>query len=342
MEAGQTTVKTKYWHRLTDGRVQCDLCPRFCKLEDNQRGFCFVRQAKPDGIVMTSYGRCSGFAIDPIEKKPLFHFLPGSRVLSFGTVGCNLGCRFCQNWDISKSRKMDTAGVLASPEMIARHAHATGCKSVAFTYNDPVIFMEYAIDTAKACHDLGLKTVAVTAGQICPEPRREFFSYMDAANIDLKGFTEDFYQKMTFSSLATVLDTLVYVKKETKTWLEITTLLIPGQNDSEEELELMSRWICKNLGTDVPLHFSAFHPDFKMQETPATPLSTLQRARQIAQKAGVRFVYTGNVHDPEGESTTCSQCNNLIVRRDRYCVGDVQVMDNKCRCCSGFVAGVFA
>ncbi|MCC6272247.1 MAG: AmmeMemoRadiSam system radical SAM enzyme, partial [Deltaproteobacteria bacterium] len=214
------TVPTKYWHKLEDGRIQCDTCPRFCRLHEGQRGLCFVRMRQDDQIVLTTYGRSSGYCIDPIEKKPLNHFLPGTPVLSFGTAGCNLGCRFCQNWDISKSREIDTLSDEASPELIARVAEELGCKSVAFTYNDPVIFMEYAIDVAQACRERGIKAVAVTAGEICPEPREEFYRYMDAANVDLKAFNDRFYEKICSGKLQPVLDTLKYLKHETKVWFE--------------------------------------------------------------------------------------------------------------------------
>ncbi|MEQ1667419.1 MAG: AmmeMemoRadiSam system radical SAM enzyme, partial [Sulfuriferula sp.] len=286
----------KYWHAIDDGRIQCDLCPRDCKLQEGQRGACFVRMREGNQIVLTTYGRSSGFCIDPIEKKPLNHFYPGSSVLSFGTAGCNLACKFCQNWDISKSKDMVKLMDQAAPETIAIAAEQSGCKSVAFTYNDPVIFAEYAMDTADACHARGIKTVAVTAGYIHDAARRDFFSKIDATNVDLKAFTEDFYFKLTGSQLQPVLDTLVYLKHETNVWLEITTLLIPGKNDSDEELTAMCQWIMTQLGSDVPLHFSAFHPDYKMPDIPQTPTATLIRARNIALRAGLHYVYTGNVH----------------------------------------------
>ena len=312
------TVPTRYWHRLDDGRVQCDLCPRYCKLHEGQRGFCFVRACQDEQVVLTTYGRSSGYCIDPIEKKPLNHFLPGTPVLSFGTAGCNLGCKFCQNWDISKSRQVDTLADQASPETIARAAEQLGCRSVAFTYNDPVIFLEYAVDVAAACREREIRTVAVTAGEICPEPRREFFAAMDAANVDLKAFTEDFYRDICSSHLQPVLETLEYLKHETDVWFEITTLLIPGQNDSDAELEAMTAWIAEHLGPDVPLHFSAFHPDFRMTDIPNTPPATLTRARQIAIGHGLHYVYTGNVHDGVGGSTYCHQCGRLLIGRDWY------------------------
>jgi pyruvate formate lyase activating enzyme len=312
------TVTTKYWHRVDDGRVQCDLCPRYCKLREGQRGLCFVRACQDEEIVLTTYGRSSGFCVDPIEKKPLNHFLPGTPVLSFGTAGCNLACRFCQNWDISKSREFDTLADSAAPETIARAARELGCRSVAFTYNDPVIFHEYAIDVAEACHEQGILTVAVTAGEICDEPRAEFFRHMDAANVDLKAFTERFYHQICAGHLQPVLDTLVYVKHETEVWFEITNLIIPGENDSEKEIDEMTSWIVEHLGPDVPVHFTAFHPDFKMMDHRPTPPAQLARAREIAQENGVRYAYTGNVHDRAGDTTSCHGCGVELIRRDWY------------------------
>jgi len=335
-------VPTQYWHRLEDGRLQCDVCPRYCKLNEGQRGMCFVRARQDGQIVLTTYGRSSGFCVDPIEKKPLNHFLPGTPVLSFGTAGCNLACSYCQNWDISKSREMDTLADAASPAVIARAAQALGCRSVAFTYNDPVIFLEYATDVAQACHELGIKTVAVTAGYICEEPREEFYRYMDAANVDLKGFTERFYRQICAGQLRPVLETLVYLKRHTPVWFEITTLLIPGENDSEAELEAMTQWVIEHLGPDVPLHFTAFHPDYKMTDKPHTPATTLTRARQIAMKNGLRYVYTGNVHDAEGGSTYCHQCGAQLIGRDWYVLqGWNLTEDGRCQFCGAGCAGVF-
>jgi len=337
-----SVVPTRYWHRLDDQRVQCDLCPRFCKLHNGQRGFCFVRACLDDAIVLTTYGRSSGFCIDPIEKKPLNHFLPGTPVLSFGTAGCNLGCRFCQNWDISKSREFDTLADAASPETIARAAHRLGCRSVAYTYNDPVIFHEYAIDVAQACHQRGIRSVAVTAGEICPEPRTEFFHNMDAANIDLKAFTERFYREICAGHLEPVLDTLKYLKHETDVWFELTTLLIPGENDGNEELDAMTRWVVEALGPDVPLHFTAFHPDFRMLDRPATPPATLTRARRIARENGVRYAYTGNTYDPEGQSTYCHVCGERLIGRAGYAIGAWNLTDEgRCARCGTRCGGVF-
>ena len=332
---------TQWWHLLDDSRIQCDVCPRACKLREGQQGLCFVRARHNDQIVLTSYGRSSGFCIDPIEKKPLNHFLPGTPVLSFGTAGCNLACKFCQNWDMSKSREMDTLADQAMPESLARAALQSGCRSMAFTYNDPVIFMEYAIDVAQAGHELDIKSVAVSAGYICEQPREQFYRYIDAANIDLKAFTESFYKKICGGSLQPVLETLVYLKQETNVWFEITTLLIPGENDSDNELHAMSSWLVDNLGTDIPLHFTAFHPDWKMMDHAHTPGSTLSRARDIALSYGLKYVYTGNVHDREGGSTWCHQCGTLLIERDWYQLGAWHIHQSACQQCGTPVAGVF-
>lgn len=335
-------MPTKYWHRLDDGRIQCDLCPRFCKMNEGQRGLCFVRMRENDAVVLTTYGRSSGFCVDPVEKKPLHHFLPGTPVLSFGTAGCNLTCLFCQNWDISKSREIDTLADQATPELVARAAVDLGCRSVAFTYNDPVIFMEYAIDIARACRVVGIKTVAVTAGYITDEPRAEFYRHMDAANVDLKGFTEDFYRNICGGHLEAVLETLVYLKKETSVWFELTNLLIPGVNDSDQEIDSMTRWIAANLGPDVPIHFTAFHPDWKMTDRPHTPPRTLSRARRIALQNGIHYAYTGNVHDEDGESTYCPQCGTKLIGRDWYTMTDwTLTSDGRCPKCKSVIAGVF-
>lgn len=316
-----TVAATKYWHTLDDDRIQCDVCPRHCRLREGQRGLCYVRQRLDDQIKLVSYGRSSGFCVDPIEKKPLNHFYPGSSVLSFGTAGCNLACKFCQNWDMSKSREMDTLADQAMPDRLAEVAVELACQSIAFTYNDPIIFLEYAVDVAAACRAADVKAVAVTAGYVDPEPRAEFFATMDAANVDLKAFTERFYHKICGGHLAPVLDTLKYIKHETNVWLELTTLLIPGENDSDAEIDAMTGWVVDNLGCDVPMHFTAFHPDWKMRNIAATPAATLRRAREIAKANGVHYAYTGNVHDPAGASTYCPSCDALLIERDWYRLG---------------------
>ena len=342
MSIAESHYPARWWHTLADGRLHCDLCPRDCKLHEGQRGLCFVRKMEDGKLWLTTYGRSSGFCVDPIEKKPLNHFYPGSSVFSFGTAGCNLACKFCQNWDISKSRETDTLVDQALPDEIAKAAEQNACKSVAFTYNDPVIFAEYAMDVADACHARGIKTVAVTAGYIHAAPRREFYAKMDAANVDLKAFTDDFYVKLTGAHLQPVLDTLSYLKRETDVWFEITSLLIPGRNDSNEEIAAMSQWIRRELGPDVPLHFSAFHPDWKMTDVSPTPTSTLTRARAIALKAGLNYVYTGNVHDPAGGTTYCPGCHQALIVRDWYRIDQYGVTaDGRCPHCDHAIAGRF-
>lgn len=333
----------RYWSRTEDGRTVCELCPRKCKLKPGQRGLCHVRAADDKGdLVLTTYGRSSGFAVDPVEKKPLYHFLPGTPVLSFGTAGCNLTCKFCQNWHISKASKEDVIQREADAATIVRMARATGSRSVAFTYNDPVIFMEYAMDVADACHAAGIRTIAVTAGYIEEEPRKEFFAKMDAANVDLKGFSEEFYHKLATGKLAPVLDTLRYIRHETDCWLEITTLLIPGQNDSEDEIRAMSRWIAEYLGPDVPLHFSAFYPTWRMKDVPPTPPETVMKARKWAMEEGLRYVYTGNIRDAEGQNTYCHACGALLIGRAGYEITAWNLEDHgRCKACGARCAGVF-
>lgn len=330
----------RYWHTVEEGKIYCDLCPRACILKAGDRGFCFVRKNVDGQMVLTTYGRSTGFCVDPIEKKPLNHFLPGTSVLSFGTAGCNLGCQFCQNWSISKSREIERLSERAMPEDVAEAALKLGCRSVAFTYNDPVVWAEYAIDCAKACHALGLKTVAVTAGYITPEARPEFYSVMDAANVDLKGFTEQFYQRLTLSHLQPVLDTLRWLKTESNVWFEITTLLIPEENDAPDEIERMCDWILSNVGDSIPLHFTAYHPDFRLKR-PHTPPSTLVRAREQALKAGLKYVYTGNVNDVQRQSTYCPHCKQRLIERDWYELGAFRIKDGKCNKCGATIAGVF-
>lgn len=338
-----TAYPARWWHALDDDRLQCDLCPQECKLRDGQRGACFVRRREGPQVVLTTYGLASGFCIDPVEKKPLAHFYPGSSVLSFGTVGCNLACRFCQNWDISTSRDIERLQDRAEPETIARSAVGLGCRSVAFTYNDPVVFAEYAIDVADACRAAGLRTIAVTAGYVHDAPRRELFSHLDAANVDLKAFSEDFYRKVTRSHLQPVLDTISYLAHETSVWFELTTLLIPGHNDSDDELRRMSEWLVDEIGPDVPLHFSAFHPDHHMRDVPPTPPQTLRRARRIALDAGLRFVYVGNVHDVDGDTTRCPGCRATLVVRDWYRILDYRLTaDGRCPDCGYALPGRFA
>ncbi len=333
---------TAWWHTDERGKVVCDVCPRACALNEGQRGLCFVRARHDDAIVLTTYGRSSGFCIDPIEKKPLNHFLPGSAVLGFGTAGCNLACKFCQNWSISKSREVDTLADQASPEQLARAAAEHGCRSVAYTYNDPVIFLEYAVDVAEACRAVDVKSVAVTAGYVSEGPREQFFSRMDAANVDLKAFTERFYKKICGGELAPVLDTLRYLVHDTDVHVEITTLVIPGENDSDDELDELTGWIASELSVDVPIHFSAFHPDWKMTGIGRTPKSTLTRARAIARRNGLRYAYTGNVHDRAGDTTVCPGCDRDVIVRDWYQLLAYQLNEGgDCLHCGTSIAGVF-
>lgn len=327
---------------MEDGTVRCDLCPRHCLIKEGKRGFCYVREVIGGDLYLTTYGRSSGFCIDPIEKKPLNHYYPGTPILSFGTAGCNLACKFCQNWDISRAQQTDRLNSEAMPEQIVKMAKDNNCHSIAFTYNEPIIFMEYARDTALLAHQEGIKTVAVTAGYITEAAREEFFSFIDAANVDLKSFSEDFYKKLTGASLAPILDNLKYLKDETNVWFEITTLLIPGHNDSTKEIDQMTSWIVDNLGVDVPLHFSAFHPDYKMVDVAPTPLKTLTHAREIALSKGIRYVYTGNVHDTTGSSTYCHNCHEMLIGRDWYQLSTWNLdKDGNCKKCGTKCSGVF-
>jgi len=340
--AGESDHPARWWRMGKDGRLVCELCPRDCRLKEGQRGACFVRRRQKNAMVLTTYGRSSGYCIDPIEKKPLAHFYPGSSVLSFGTAGCNLTCKFCQNWNISRSRDMDRLMAIASPATIAKTALQFDARSLAYTYNDPIIFAEYAMDTAAACRVAGVFNVAVTAGYICPEPRREFFALMDAANVDLKSFDDSFYHRLCSAHLRPVLDTLVYIKHHTECWLEITTLLIPGANDSRKEITELSAWIRRELGEDVPVHFSAFHPDWKMTHLPRTPETTLTLARNIAQDEGLHYVYGGNIVIDKGGTTICPQCQTTLIERAGYDIVLYHMsIDGRCPHCQYKIAGRF-
>lgn len=336
------THRARYWRKLEHDKIQCALCPRCCQLSEGQTGFCMFRKVSGGELVLMSHGLSSGFCMDPIEKKPLFHFLPGTPVLSFGTAGCNLGCKFCQNWSLSRAKINTLELSSAPPEKIALAAKVLKCPSVAFTYNDPIVFHEYAVETAQACRQLGIKTVAVTSGYVLKAPREEFYAWIDAANVDLKGFTESFYKKYTDSALAPVLETLEYIKNKTSTWLEITALLIPGLNDSEKALEAMAGWIFKKLGPSVPLHFSAFFPSHKMKEIPPTPPATLKKARAIALRNGLHYVYTGNIEDDEGQSTYCHACGKALIARYGYDIEGWNLDEQgRCQFCKMPCAGIF-
>jgi len=331
----------RWWHVEGDGKVLCTLCPRYCRLADEQAGFCFIRKREGDALVSLGYGRTTGFAVDPVEKKPLNHFLPGTTILSFGTAGCNLGCRFCQNWDISKARLDDERSREVSPDEVIELAERQGCPSVAMTYNDPVIFAEFAVDVARAARARGVRTVLVTAGYVTEEARGELYENVDAANVDLKAFTEDFYHRVCFAHLGPVLETLKWLHHETKVWVEVTNLMIPGLNDDEAETRRLAEWIATEMSPDVPLHLTAFHPDFKMLDRPHTPPSTLTRARSIAREVGLRHVYTGNVHDQDGQTTWCPCCGAAVIVRDWYRVAPVGLSGGGCVACGAKIPGVF-
>ncbi|PKL82508.1 MAG: AmmeMemoRadiSam system radical SAM enzyme [Ignavibacteriae bacterium HGW-Ignavibacteriae-3] len=331
----------QWWETADNGKILCTLCPRYCTIGEGQAGFCYIRQNIEGKLYSTGYGRPTGFAVDPIEKKPLNHFLPGTGILSFGTAGCNLGCKFCQNWSISKSKIDSVNSLSASPEEVVTLAKKYGVPSIAFTYNDPVIFGEYVIDISEIAREKKIKTVMVTAGYIDKNARKDVYKFIDAANVDLKAFSENFYHKITFSHLSDVLDTLVWLKNETDVWFEITNLLIPDENDSHDELKNMCGWILENLGDEVPLHFTAFHPDFKMKNKSNTPAATLTRARGIALELGIKYCYVGNVHDPEGQTTSCPDCKKPVIKRDWHSVLSNKMTGNRCPYCTSQIAGIF-
>lgn len=331
----------KWWEKTENGKILCTLCPRYCKIGEGKRGFCFIRQNIAGKLYSSGYGHPVGFAIDPVEKKPLNHFLPGTGILSFGTAGCNLGCRFCQNWETSKAKNDEISSTEASPEEVVELAKRYGVPSIAYTYNDPTIYGEYVEDISKIAGEEGIKNVMVTAGYIDKKAREEVYKYIDAVNVDLKAFTENFYFKLTFSHLEDVLDTLLWLKNETDIWTEITTLLIPDENDTDEEINRMSDWILENLGDEVPLHFTAFHPDFKMRDKPATPPETLTRARKIAMEKGIKFVYVGNVFNSEGQTTYCPNCGEKLIKRSWHSVTSNKLNGNKCVNCGTEIPGVF-
>ncbi len=331
----------QWWEPAENEKILCTLCPRYCTIGNGQVGFCFIRQNINGKLYSLGYGRPTGFAIDPIEKKPLNHFLPGSQILSFGTAGCNLGCKFCQNWSISKARFDSIRSYNATPEDVISLAKKNNTPSIAFTYNDPVIFGEYVIDISQIANDENIRTVMVTAGYIDKNARKDVFKYINGANVDLKAFSEKFYHKLTLSHLNDVLNTLIWLKNETSIWFEITTLLIPDENDSDDEIKKMIDWILQNLGDEVPIHFTAFHPDFKMATKSRTPASTLTRARNIALSSGIKFCYLGNIHDQQAQTTYCSSCSKPIIKRDWHSITEQNMNKNKCSNCGNILPGVF-
>jgi pyruvate formate lyase activating enzyme len=329
-----------WWEAEPSGRVHCYLCPRHCHIHAGQAGFCFIRVNRGGKLYSLGYGSPAALQIDPIEKKPLSHFLPGSRVFSMGTAGCNMGCFFCQNWDISKSRQDQVRSQRVAPEDVPLLAMEHGCESIAFTYNEPTIWGEYVIDICRAAKDHGLKTVMVSNGYITREAFHDIYDYIDAANIDLKAFTENFYGKITLTHLQPVLDTVQWLKNETSVWFELTNLLIPTLNDGAEEIGKLSEWVMQHLGPDVPLHFTAFHPDFKLQDKPPTPPETLHRARKIALDAGLRYVYEGNIFS-EGANTNCPSCGGLLLRRSWHNVLKNNMKNGACPSCGLAIPGVW-
>lgn len=331
----------KWWKVQPNGKILCTLCPRYCTIGKGQKGFCYIRENIDNKLYSMGYGKPTGFAIDPIEKKPLSHFLPGTNVLSFGTAGCNLGCKFCQNWTMSKSKVDDIKSLEATPDQVVQFAKKHSTPSIAYTYNDPTIFGEYVIDISKIAREENIKNVLVTAGYIDKEARKDVYKYIDAANVDLKAFTEMFYHKLTFSHLEDILDTLLWIKNETNIWLEITTLLIPEENDSAEEIKQLSNWIVENLGENVPLHFTAFHPDFKMKDKPRTPFSTLDMARNVAISEGINYCYVGNVHNVVGQTTYCPNCKEAVITRDWHSVLDIKLSNGNCKNCNTKIAGIY-
>jgi pyruvate formate lyase activating enzyme len=331
----------RWWRTLPDGRIHCYLCPRDCHIGKGQHGFCYIRENVDGELVQLGYGRPAALAVDPIEKKPLFHFHPGSTILSLGTAGCNLGCQFCQNFDISKARSTQHGSAHMSPEDVVELAIARGAPAIAFTYNEPTIWAEFVIDIAKAAHRAGLRTVLVSNGYIAREAFLDVYEHIDAANIDLKAFTEDFYAKVTLSHLAPVLDTLRWLRRETSVWFELTNLIIPGLNDGRVEINELCDWILGELGDDVPLHFTAFHPDFKMLDREPTPPETIHRAREEALIAGLKYVYAGNILTRNAGNTQCPKCGKTLIRRSWHRIEEIAIDNGLCRHCHAEIAGEF-
>jgi pyruvate formate lyase activating enzyme len=332
--------EARWWESEPNGRVHCYLCPRHCHIHSGQSGFCFIRINQNGKLYSLGYGAPAALQVDPIEKKPLNHFLPGTRVFSMGTAGCNMGCFFCQNWDISKSRHDQVRSQPVPPEDVPLLALKHGCDSIAFTYNEPTIWGEYVIDICKSAKEYGLKTVMVTNGYITHEAFSEIYPYIDAANVDLKAFTENFYGKITLTHLQPVLEMLLWLRAETNVWFELTNLMISTLNDDPAETRKLSEWVLQNLGPDVPLHFTAFHPDFKLQDKPRTPLETLHQARKIALDTGLHYLYEGNIYS-DAASTYCPACHALLIRRSWHDVQLNRLLKGKCPDCGHSIAGVW-
>jgi pyruvate formate lyase activating enzyme len=333
--------EARWWETEPNGKVHCYLCPRHCHIGEGQAGFCFIRANEGGKLYSLGYAHPAALQIDPIEKKPLNHFLPGTRVFSMGTAGCNMGCFFCQNWDISKSRSDQVHSSHMPPEDVVQLAIRSGCPSIAFTYNEPTIWGEYVIDICAAAKEYGINTVMVSNGYITYDSFHDIYDHIDAANIDLKAFTESFYGRVTLTHLQPVLETLQWLKNETNVWFELTNLMIPTLNDDPTETRKLAEWVLKHLGPDVPLHFTAFHPDFKLRDKPKTPPETLHNARAVAQDVGLHYVYEGNISS-DGAHTSCSSCGTLLIRRSWHHVEENRLKDGACPNCGLAIPGRWA
>ena len=331
----------RYYTTLSDGKVRCLLCPRACLVADGKRGYCRVRENRQGVYNTLIYGRLCAINNDPIEKKPLFHFLPGTKVLSVATAGCNLKCKFCQNWNISQVAPEDVPFEYYTPEKLVSLAKRINSPSIAFTYTEPTIATEYIVDTAKIAKANGIHTVMISNGYINPEPLRDLCGVLSAYKVDFKAFSEAFYRDVTDSTLQPVLDTLIQIK-QSSLWLEIVNLVIPTQNDSPAEFRRMCEWIMQNLGPDVPVHFTRFHPLYLMENLPPTPVKTLETAYNIARECGLRFVYVGNVPGHATESTYCPNCGRKVIERIGYQLRAVALKNGKCRYCQTDIPGFWS
>jgi pyruvate formate lyase activating enzyme len=333
-------MKEARWWVRENGRIHCYLCPRDCRIGDGQAGFCYIRKNVGGTLYSTAHSQPCAIQVDPVEKKPLFHFMPGKRIYSLGTAGCNMGCKFCQNWEISKSKSDQVRAVRLTPEEAVTEAMEYGCPLIAYTYNEPTIWAEYVIDIARVAQRFGIRSVMVTNGYITPQALHDVYRWIDAANVDLKAFTEDFYAKITLTHLKPVLETLQELRRM-NVWVEITTLLIPTLNDEPSEIRQICGWILDHLGDEVPLHFTAFHPDFRLRDLPRTSPETVLTARRIAMQAGLKYVYSGNILSPEGANTNCPSCRTLLINRTWHKVQENHLVSGNCPCGQA-IPGVFS
>ncbi|MDI6849512.1 MAG: AmmeMemoRadiSam system radical SAM enzyme [Candidatus Saccharicenans sp.] len=334
-------VEARYYRKLPDREIKCDLCPRFCRLGDKERGFCGVRENQDGRYYTLVYGQVASLNVDPIEKKPFFHFLPGSGAFSLATAGCNLSCKFCQNWEISQMRPEQVKSVSLSPEALVASCERYDCPVIAYTYTEPVIFFEYMFDSSQLARKKGLRNVVVTAGYINPEPLADLLRVVDAVKVDLKAFNQKFYSEYVRGELQPVLQTIKQIARS-GTWLEIVYLVIPTLNDNPAEIRDMCRYLKEEIGPDYPVHFSRFHPMYLVKNLPPTPVSTLERLREAALAEGLHYVYVGNVPGHPGENTYCPKCGNLIIERYGYVIRKKELSGNKCRYCGQTVAGVWS